>query len=143
MRSTRIILIFRLTNDVVFTSHYSGNSQFIPALIQGRGFLGYNSVKAALKEMHRQVGDLKTKKRIATQGLIVRHLILPENKAGTEKILKFISQKTSLNTYVNLMSQYYPAYKARKYEALQRRIRKQEFKNNIEIAEKYGLTRGL
>jgi len=68
---------------------------------------------AAIKEMHRQVGDLLTDKRgIATRGLLVRHLVLPRGIAGTSGVVKFIAEEISRNTYINIMDQYHPCYKA-------------------------------
>jgi putative pyruvate formate lyase activating enzyme len=69
--------------------------------------------QAAVKEMHRQVGDLQVDKDgIATRGLLVRHLVLPHGLAGTQEITRFLAQEISTNTYLNLMDQYRPAYKA-------------------------------
>jgi len=94
-----------------------------------------------LIEMHRQVGDLIINQDgVAIRGLIVRHLVLPNNIAGTEDVLNFIS-KISQNTYINIMNQYRPCWQADEYPELNRRITKQEFNDAIRIAFKYGLTR--
>ncbi|MBM7624432.1 radical SAM protein [Sporohalobacter salinus] len=100
-------------------------------------------VKEALKEMHQQVGNLKTKDNTAVQGLIIRHLILPDNLAGTEEIMNFIANKLSTDTYINIMDQYYPAYKAVDYKTLNRKINESEFKEAIKLAKNKGLTRIL
>jgi putative pyruvate formate lyase activating enzyme len=75
----------------------------------------YPSVnRAAVREMHRQVGDLQINSRgLAERGLLVRHLILPNNLAGTAEIVRFLAQEISRDTYLNLMKQYHPAYNAR------------------------------
>ncbi|PRX29289.1 putative pyruvate formate lyase activating enzyme [Orenia metallireducens] len=96
-------------------------------------------VKTALKEMHRQVGDLQIRDGLATKGLIIRHLILPENLAGTEEVINFIAQELSPNTYVNIMEQYYPAYKAKEYKELSRSITSTEFDYAIKLAKNAGL----
>lgn len=69
--------------------------------------------KKAVIEMYRQVGNLQfDRNRIATKGLLLRHLVLPDSIAGSEKSLKFISEKISKNTYISIMAQYHPAYEA-------------------------------
>ena len=105
---------------------------------------GYFEVmKAALKEMHRQVGDLIIdKKGIAISGLIVRHLVLPEGLSGTKKIMDFIAGNISKNTHISLMSQYFPAYKAKDYPVLSRRITSEEYKEAIEDFKNAGLING-
>ena len=97
--------------------------------------------RVAVKEMHRQVGDLVIKDGIATRGLLIRHLVLPNGIAGTEETLKFIAEEISKNTYINIMDQYRPTYKAHEYPELSRGITGKEFKDAIELAKKYGLTR--
>ncbi|AOY77776.1 radical SAM protein [Clostridium formicaceticum] len=101
----------------------------------------YSIAKKAVKEMYRQVGDLKVNEEaIAYQGLLIRHLVMPQNLAGTEKIMQFIADDLSPDTYVNIMAQYYPAYKAHKYETINRRITKEEFQSAINAAKSTGLT---
>lgn len=96
--------------------------------------------QAAVKEMHRQVGDLVVDKYgIAQRGLLVRHLILPENIAGTDKVLAFLAQEVSPNTYLNLMAQYHPCYRAEQYPPLNRRITTEEYHAALKLAKKYGL----
>lgn len=98
--------------------------------------------RAAVKEMHRQVGDLQMDERgIATRGLLVRHLILPDDWAGTYDSLYWLSSEISPNTYVNLMDQYRPCYKAKEYPELDRRITREEFARAVRIADEVGLTR--
>lgn len=98
--------------------------------------------KSALREMHRQTGDLITdKKGVAQRRLLIRHLVLPENLAGTEEVMKFISSEISKDSYVNLMDQYHPAYKAKDFPALDRRITAQEYDSALNIAKKYGIHR--
>ena len=98
--------------------------------------------QAAVLEMHRQVGDLELDERgIAQRGLLIRHLILPEGLAGTADIVNFLSENVSPNTYLNLMDQYRPAYKAHEHPALTRRITIEEYKEAIEMAHAAGLTR--
>ena len=101
-------------------------------------------VKEVVKEMHRQVGDLKIDDRgIAQRGLLIRHLVLPNDLSGSEKVLEFIAEEISTNSYVNVMSQYRPAGKARQYVELSRYPTREEFNNAINIARNLGLTRGI
>ena len=98
--------------------------------------------QAAVKEMHRQVGDLKIDERgIATRGLLVRHLVLPNGLAGTEEIVRFLTEEVSENTYLNLMDQYRPAYKAQQYHNLNRPIKLEVYRQAIQYAHDAGLER--
>jgi putative pyruvate formate lyase activating enzyme len=70
---------------------------------------------AAVREMHRQKGDLIIKNGLAVKGLLVRHLVLPNNVAGSKKIIDFLADKISVSTFINIMAQYRPCYMAAKY----------------------------
>lgn len=95
----------------------------------------------AIREMYRQTGDLVINdKGIAVRGLIVRHLILPENLANTLDVIDFV-RDLSVDTYFNLMDQYWPAYHAGREPALGRRITEKELENALRHAESAGLTR--
>ncbi|MEW6244754.1 MAG: radical SAM protein [Bacillota bacterium] len=95
--------------------------------------------KSAIKEMHRQVGDLIVRDGVAVRGLIVRHLVLPGGLAGTAECMRFIAEEVSKDTYVNIMDQYYPEYRACAREDLNRRITRAEYQQAVEIARSYGL----
>ncbi len=98
--------------------------------------------QAAVKEMHRQVGDLQIDANgLAMRGLLVRHLILPHNLAGTDQIVQFLAKEISPDTYLNLMDQYRPAYKAQQYPKLKRRITHQEYQTCVDQAHTAGLHR--
>lgn len=98
--------------------------------------------REALLEMHRQVGDLQMDAAgIATRGLLVRHLVMPERLAGSSEILRFIAREISPNTYVNVMDQYHPCGGALAMPKLRRRITRQEFRDALEAARDAGLTR--
>jgi len=103
----------------------------------------FDVVTVAVFEMHRQVGDLAINERgIAERGLLIRHLVLPDNLAGTKKVIEYVSG-LSKNTYLNIMAQYRPQYKASKYPELNRRITSEEYENALLLAEKAELTRGF
>jgi putative pyruvate formate lyase activating enzyme len=98
--------------------------------------------KEALKEMHRQVGDLVMNEMgVAFKGLLVRHLVMPEDIAGTEEVVKFLADEISTETYLNVMDQYHPCYKAFEYPELTRRITKREYQDAIDHALKAGIKR--
>ena len=92
--------------------------------------------------MHRQVGDLIINSEgTAVRGLLIRHLVLPGDIAGTAEVVKFIASEISKDTYVNIMSQYYPCYKAFENPPLNRRITGKEYSAAIEHAIRAGLKR--
>jgi len=97
--------------------------------------------KLALKEMHRQVGDLVLDSNgIAQKGLLVRHLVLPNQIANSFEVLKFIAQEISLNTCINIMDQYQPCYNTSKFPELSRRLTPKEYQEVLDYAKKIGLT---
>lgn len=100
--------------------------------------------RLALREMHRQVGDLQMdEKGIAVQGLLIRHLVLPEGLAGTSGLTRFLAKQLSRDTYLNVMSQYHPCFRAAQYRGLARRITSEEYQEAVSMARSAGLTRGL
>jgi putative pyruvate formate lyase activating enzyme len=100
------------------------------------------TAKAALREMHRQVGTLLFDERgIAVRGLLVRHLVLPEGLAGTRQVMGFIARELAPDTYVNIMDQYRPCFKAVDYPPLNRRVTMEEFNEAVAIAREEGLRR--
>jgi len=101
-------------------------------------------MKSALWEMHRQVGDLVLDEEgIAVRGLLVRHLILPAGAAGTAEVVRFLAEEISSNTYLNIMPQFRPEYKACQFPELSRPITGQEYSDALRLAAQAGLTRGL
>jgi putative pyruvate formate lyase activating enzyme len=102
------------------------------------------AARAALKEMHRQVGVLKMDKNgLAKRGVLVRHLVMPADAAGTEAIMRFLAEELSPDTYVNIMAQYHPAGKVRggKYAEIDRRPTGREMDQAYAAARAAGLWR--
>lgn len=96
-----------------------------------------------LKEMYRQAGIAQfDKEGIMESGLIIRHLVLPNNLAGTDKIMRFIAQELSKDVYISLMSQYFPCYKAGDCLEISRRLSREEYKKAMETMYSYGLHNG-
>jgi putative pyruvate formate lyase activating enzyme len=99
-------------------------------------------VNLAVREMHRQVGDLVIDGAgLAVRGLLVRHLVLPHHLAGTEEIVTFLAEEISPGTYLNIMDQYHPAHKASRFPEINRPITRQEYEEAVRAARKAGLTR--
>lgn len=96
----------------------------------------YPSVaRAALREMHAQVGDLVVDAGgVARRGLLVRHLVLPGDRAGTAEVVRFIAEEISRDTYINIMDQYHPCYRAFDHPPLDRRITKEEYAAALQAA---------
>jgi len=98
--------------------------------------------RAAIKEMHRQTGDLEVNgEGVAQRGLLIRHLVLPHGLAGTKSIMGFLSNEVSSSTYVNIMDQYHPCYKAFQITSLRRRISSVEFHEALSSAREAGINR--
>ena len=99
--------------------------------------------RAAVAEMHRQVGELRMDGRgVARRGLLVRHLVLPGGRSGTAEVMRFLAEEISPRTYVSLMRQYFPAYRAPTVPGLDRRITEAEYAEACGWMERYGLRRG-
>ncbi|MCG2658803.1 MAG: radical SAM protein, partial [Kiritimatiellae bacterium] len=97
--------------------------------------------KAALLEMNRQVGVAKSAADgIMSRGLMIRHLVMPNRVGGTRKVIEWISTHLSKDTYLNLMSQYRPMYKAFKYPEISRAITYDEYHEAVNWAREAGLT---
>lgn len=98
--------------------------------------------KAAIREMHRQVGDLLVDSEgIAVQGLLIRHLVMPNDVAGTDEIMNFLANKISVETYVNMMDQYRPLGDADADDLINRRLAPEEFRRAVGEARDAGLSR--
>jgi putative pyruvate formate lyase activating enzyme len=95
--------------------------------------------QAAVKEMHRQVGDLQVEKGLTTRGLLIRHLVLPNNLAGSFEIIDFLAEEISVNTTINVMGQYRPCFKAHTHSKINRRPTTKE----IQSARQYAIKKGL
>ena len=107
------------------------------------GIEDYPSInRAAIKEMHRQVGDLQVDGQgIARRGLLVRHLVLPNRLAGTGEVVRFLAREVSTHTYLNIMAQYRPCHNAFDIPELSRPLLREEFKEAIDLARRQGLKR--
>jgi len=126
--------------DIYMPDMKYGDSRLARQYSKVRNYVEIN--QAAVREMHRQVGDLVLDARgIAQRGLLVRHLVLPASIAGTDQVLVFLSREISPDTYLNLMDQYHPCYRAHENPPLDRPITSGEFQHALELASQYGLHR--
>ena len=107
------------------------------------GVKGYPAANcAALREMHRQVGDLTLDERgVAQRGLLVRHLVLPNGLAGTPEVVSFLARELSARTYTNVMAQYRPCYRAHRFPPLARPVTGEEYLAAVDAARRAGLER--
>ena len=116
--------------DSAMAAKYSAEAESYPEI-----------TKAAILEMHRQVGVVKlTEKDIAQSGLMIRHLVMPNDVSGSEKIMAWIAEHLPKETFVNIMVQYTPAHKAYDYPDISRRVTAAEYQAVVEKAQALGLT---
>jgi len=101
----------------------------------------FETAKAAVREMHRQVGDLVVEGGVALRGLVIRHLVLPQDLAGSEEVMRFIAEEVSRDSYVNVMAQYRPEHKALRHPELSRRLTGEEYRGALASARRHGLWR--
>jgi putative pyruvate formate lyase activating enzyme len=136
--------------DIYMPDAKYGGNEVAAALSQAPDYV--EVMKAAIREMHRQVGDLVIRDGIAVRGLLIRHLVLPENLAGSDLILPWISREISPDTYVNIMDQYHwpspvslpqPIRGSPRYRALLRPVTRGEYAEAVRRAKDAGLSRGF
>lgn len=126
--------------DIYMPDMKYGDSETAHQYSHVRNYVEVNQV--AVREMHRQVGDLVQDERgIARRGLLVRHLVLPGGLANSERVLAFIADEISPDTYLNLMDQYFPCYRASDFPPLDRPITSEEYRHALALAERHGLRR--
>lgn len=102
------------------------------------------AARRAVREMHRQVGELKIDEYgLAKRGVVVRHLIMPGGVAGTRSVMRFLAREVSPHTYVDIMAQFYPAGKvsAEKFSEINRSITRREYEDAVSVALEAGLRR--
>jgi putative pyruvate formate lyase activating enzyme len=132
--------------DIYMPDAKYGSDEVALALSGAPDYTRYN--RESMKEMHRQVGDLVIENGIATRGLLIRHLVLPENLAVTEKVMEFIAREISPDSYVNIMDQYHQCWHVLEeghplYRKLRRRITPEEYSYAVEVAYRAGIHRGI
>lgn len=124
---------------------YMPDAKYSDDRIAGRLSLArdyWKVMRAAIREMHRQVGVLEIDPDgLAVRGVLVRHLVLPGGLAGTREVCRFLAREVSPDTYVNIMGQYWPAWRAAGFPPLDRRVTAEEVEEAYRIAREEGLHR--
>jgi len=139
--SVEILKLFDGIVDIYLPDFKYGNDKNAKKYSKVYNYFEY--AKNAIREMYRQVGsELIYDGEIAVRGLIIRHLVLPNGLAESEKIFKFIAEELSPDIHISLMSQYYPTHKAGKYALVNRNIMESEFDKTLDLMDKYGLVNG-
>lgn len=140
--SLEVIKLLEGIVDIYMPDVKFGDSEKAKHLTTANNY--FENAKQVLKEMYRQVGDLELDDNgIGVRGLLVRHLVMPEDSAGSKNILKFIAEEVSQHTYINIMEQYHPAFQAFKYPEINRRLTPDEYKEVLQYAREVGLYRGF
>lgn len=133
--------------DIYMPDAKYGHDEVALSLSDAPGYVGI--MKKALFELQRQVGDLVVEEGIAVRGLIIRHLVLPGNLAGSGEVIEFIAHDISKNAYVNIMDQYRPCgriltdTRSPYHKTLMRGITSREYREAVATAQKNGLIRGI
>jgi putative pyruvate formate lyase activating enzyme len=133
--------------DIYMPDAKYGSDDVAFRLSDAPGYVGVN--QAALREMHRQAGDLVVRDDVAVRGLIIRHLVLPHGLAGTDAVMGFITNELSRDSYVNVMPQYRPCgrifddTREPLYRDLQQPLRLSEYREAIAITRRHGIHRGF
>jgi putative pyruvate formate lyase activating enzyme len=139
--SVEMLKMYEGIIDIYLPDMKYGNNEFAKTYSKIDNY--FDRAKEALREMHRQVGDkLIYDGDVVVRGMIIRHLVLPNDLAYSEPVFKFISEELSPKIHISLMSQYNPVHKARKDILINRHIRVSEYERAIKLMEKYGLYNG-
>ncbi len=139
--SVEMLKLYDGVIDIYLPDFKYGNSEYAKKYSLVDNY--FEITKDAIKEMYRQVGaELIYDGDVVVRGLIIRHLILPNDLSETEKVFKFIAEELSPNVHISLMSQYYPTNKSSKDILVDRTLRNSEYEKAIELLDKYGLKNG-
>jgi putative pyruvate formate lyase activating enzyme len=124
--------------DIYMPDLKYANEEVAERLSEAPGYV--TAARAAIREMHRQVGSLALDKEgIARRGLLIRHLVMPEDLSGTFDTLTWIAETLGRDTTVNLMAQYHPAHRAYRHPDLGRRVTWEEYGAAVDRARSLGL----
>jgi putative pyruvate formate lyase activating enzyme len=139
--SVEMLKLYDGVVDIYLPDFKYGNSEYAKKYSLVDNY--FEKTKAAIKEMYRQVGhELVYDGDIVVRGLIIRHLILPNDLSETEKVFKFIAEELSPKVHISLMSQYYPTNKAYKDILIDRALRNSEYDKALQLLDKFGLHNG-
>ncbi len=139
--SVEVIKMYEGIADIYLPDIKYGNDEYAMKYSKVQNYFG--NAKEAVKEMYRQVGhELVYDGDVVVRGLIIRHLVLPNDLSETEKVFKFVAEELSPKVHMSVMSQYYPAYKANRDILIDRTLRESEYEKVLRLMDKYGLENG-
>ncbi len=139
--SVEMLKLYEGVTDIYLPDFKYGNNEYAKKYSKVDDY--FEKAKAAIKEMYRQVGDeLIYDGDVIVRGLIIRHLVLPNDLAETEKVFKFIAEELSPNIHISVMSQYFPTFIAKRDILINRTIRESEYDKVLRLLDKYGLNNG-
>lgn len=139
--SVEMLRLYNNVIDIYLPDLKYGNNEYGKTYSKADDYFTF--AKKAIAEMFSQVGEqLVFEGDVVVRGLIIRHLVLPNDLSETEEVLKFIACELSPDIHISLMSQYYPAHKAEKDILINRKIRPREYEKAVELMYKYGLKNG-
>jgi len=139
--SVEMLKLYKDVADIYLPDFKYGNSEYGKQLSKVDNY--FEQTKLAVKEMYEQVGDeLVYQGDIVVRGLIIRHLVLPNDLSESEKVFAFIAKELSPKIHISVMSQYFPSNKAEKEILISRTIRASEYERVLDLLDKYNLKNG-
>ncbi len=139
--SVEILKLYKDVADIYLPDFKYGNSEYGKQLSKVDNY--FEQAKLAVKEMYEQVGDeLVYQGNTVVRGLIIRHLVLPNDLSESEKVFEFIAKDLSPNVHISVMSQYFPSNKAEKEILINRTIRASEYERVLDLLDKFNLKNG-
>ncbi len=139
--SVEVLKLYDGVIDIYLPDIKYGSNQYGEEYSKAENY--FDATTLAVKEMYRQVGsELIWKEGVITRGLVIRHLVLPNDLSDTEAVLAFIAKELNPEIHISLMAQYFPAHKALKEMLLSRKVRETEYNRALALMEKYGLHNG-
>lgn len=139
--SVEVLKLFEGVVDIFLPDFKYGNNEYGKTYSKVEDYFTHTG--KAVQEMYRQVGSsLIYDNDVVVRGLIIRHLVLPNDLSETEEVLRFIAEHIDTSVHISLMSQYYPANKAGKYILLNRTLRDSEYSKAIDLMQKFGFNNG-
>jgi len=139
--SVEMLKLYNDVTDIYLPDFKYGNNEYGKQLSKVDNY--FEQAKLAVKEMYEQVGDeLVYQGDIVVRGLIIRHLVLPNDLSESEKVFAFIAKELSPDIHISVMSQYFPSNKAEKEILINRTIRASEYERVLDLLEKYNLKNG-
>lgn len=139
--SVEMIKLYDGIADIYLPDLKYGDDEFAMKYSKAENY--FETAKAAIKEMYKQVGHkLVYEGDVVVRGLIIRHLVLPNDLSETEKVFKFIAEELSPEVHVSVMSQYFPSFKANRDILINRTLRETEYDRVLRLMDKYGLKNG-